>query len=251
MNLVPKTILTELDEKIDKLIALHTFVSKDSADFISALREIDKVGIEQAPQATRLRAVLLAIAGENSLALKALRDLHLPEFVASCEIGLMANMGLCLEAQPLYAKYSGPNTGNFTKDFELGLSCGAIRQVASFLQNAKKMSLTNLESIPMDIIENAEKMLNEFEISDVQIGQLMDVVGSVLQDEKMFYIGTCPEIEVIDLPGVLRTTLLTYSLPTSSDRAVDLYLDFIDRLGQMSLNIPSGLQINFSGAGAR
>lgn len=251
MNLVPQTVANEIFEQITKLMEQHRFASVDSNEVQSILREIDKLGTAQVVEAARARAFLFGLIGDNSAALAHLRDLKMPEFVSTDEIGLMANMARCVDAQSLYSKYAGPSTGKFTSNFQRGLSCGAIRQVASFLRDAKRMSLTNLEGVPMDMIESADKMLKEFEISDAQIGQLMDVVGSVLQDEQMFYIGTSPEIEVIDFPGVLRTTLVTYNLPTSADKAVDLYLDFIDRLGQMSLNIPSGLQINFSGAGAR
>jgi hypothetical protein len=220
-----------------------------SADEVAEVfSDIDKADDGRSLEPVRLRALVRALTGDIDGAIEILDGANSASALAATKVGLLENAGRCTSARSVYSEFLGPETGQFTANVEVGLATGAIRQVTEFARIAHKMGLTNFEAVPMELLTSATQMLEEFNIDDATVSLILDEAGAVLAENHIFYVGSGPKFEVIDIPGTLRSTLLTFQLPSVPADTVAMYMQFIDRLVAKNIDIPSGLNINFSSA---
>lgn len=110
------------------------------------------------------------------------------------------------------------------------------------------MSYENIDPEFKREIYMATDLLEEFGVSDAEIASVIDTAGSVIHDNGVMFVGDGPGIDVFDIPGELRAIHYTYNLPVDSEKAVDMYMEFVERMAAKHQTFPLGFHVAFAGA---
>lgn len=245
MTIRPQTTGNQIFEQIVALLEPGKILSADDPRILEVMHEIDRLANADVGSALEMRALALHLVGDLDGALDCFSksDRYNPDG----ELALIANYLRCIRAHELYAKNGGPRTGFFTSMAKYGYACGAFRTMASFLREAESMNLSNLSSIPKDQIRAIDSLMDEFEIDDTHTANVLEIAGRVLEANGLMFYGSGPDVEVYDIPDELRAIHLTYHLSVSSQRAVEISMQFVDYLIANDVSIPQGMHVMFSG----
>lgn len=245
MAITPQTTAKEIGEALNNLIDPGLIVPVDSPQVIAILDALDQLAIVDKDRSLSMRALVVHMTGDLPGAL-AIND--------KCQGGdpinrlvILSNYSQAQESRELYREHCGPHTGYFTSTISYGIAAGAFHTIARFARDAERMHLDKVEKIGLEKIYMIDDLLSDFGISDEESGQLIETAGSILIEHGLMFLGTGPQIDVIDVPGELRTLHLTYRIATTATKAIEIYLEFIARLMNKGQTIPPGLHISFEG----
>lgn len=248
MPIQPKTSGNDIQDSVNRFLEQGRLLSPDSEEVLAWMTEIQKLEHADPNEAAAVRAMVLHLSGDLTGALSVLDQAEHAD--PSDRLVMLCNYSKCAEGQKLYQKFCDPTTGNFTRNYHLAYGIGAFHQMATFAREARRIRLAKIEQIELREIFMIDDLLTEFGVSDAAAGEVMETAGSVLTDNGLIFMGPGPAVDVLDVPGQLRTVHLTYRLAVSSSQAVDIYMEFITRLFEREQSIPDGLHISFEGVAA-
>lgn len=245
MTIKLQTVAPEIRKVLDPIIDAGVLLPFDGEVMQGIMRTIEQLGRVQRDDSLWLRAQALQMTGDIEGALKSVAECK--KFDPLNRIILLLNHGRCSEAQELYIEACAPESGRFSESLLMGIGSGAFHKIAEFGRRAEEIRLKGLESVDLERFYMADKMLTEFGIEDQVAADLMGTAGTVMIEHGLIFLGEGPHVEVIDVPGELRSVHLTYRLAATASRAVEIYLAFIDRLLDSGKTIPNGFHISFEG----
>lgn len=250
MTLKPQTTCNEILEMILASVDEGKFLNHTSQVALDIFSEIDKLDSSDRDKGLELRAVLLHICGDLDSALRALDQRTHKNLTKN--LNILTNYSRCAAAQELYAQLGDPRTGMFWVHTEFAQPIGAFRQVASFAREAERMHLVSgnadAASLSLEEIYMIDDVLNELGISDASAGKVMEVAGDVLAEHGFMFLGTGPEVAIINDGGEERAVHLTYRIAASATDAVSMYMKFVERLFYREIDMPDGFHISFGGS---
>jgi hypothetical protein len=141
---------------------------------------------------------------------------------------ILINLGFCSEALEVYQRGSNPEFGQMTWMWPQGYACGAFNSMVKHLRRARAMQI-DLHGLDTETAEKAAAVLEKTGISESQIATALDIIGTVLREHKLFYLGPIPKVTVFDEPGHEPFIHMAYSVGVASSSAHELYQEFVDR----------------------
>ena len=164
--------------------------------------------------------------------------------------GIISNLGYFSDAQDAYAIAAAPEQGYFSNHLSLGLLVGAFHKIVELSAIALRMNST-FDREKFDIARRAAMLMDEFSVTDRDLGTILDVAGEILREERMFFMGNMPNILVWDQDATEKYLAISFRLPVSGHRASVLDAELGRRLYmhpempfQVMLNYESGLPLN-------
>lgn len=161
---------------------------------------------------------------------------------------ILANLGYFSEAQEPFAKGSDPERGQMTQVWKKGYIKAAFQMMRQYLEKARLMKL-DLAGLDTSTAETAARIMDKAGVTDADLGRMLDVAGEVLREHRLFYIGAAPQVLAIDEPGHDPFIQMTFGVALTPSAAVDLYMEFIERVTTTRENLPGILSVAFSGKG--
>lgn len=248
MPIQPQTTGNDIRSRLNSVLMHGVLVSRDDPRLVGMDDEIDQLYKADPDAANRARALLCQVTGDLLQALGYLRRTTAPDPLD--ELILISNYGQCTAAQLLYAQHGSPRGSMFSAMFYCGIVSGAFHKLAQFTREAQGMKLTNLDRVPADKIFEIERMLTEMRLTDEVTAKFMEIAATFLSQNGLLFVGNSPEVNIVDVPGEVRTVEINYPISVTPTVAVTLYSQFVDRLISLDLNLPEGLHISFTGVAA-
>ena len=248
----PATIANDVFGEIRALaLSAGHYFSKDAPEIRALATTIDRLQKADALPAFLSRAKLYMLCGDVDGALGQLRKadaLGFDRFAIATRVVVLANLGLISDAQKSVAIAADPTGGYFSRYASLVVNTGAIRTFENLLCSAEKLQL-EIDQVFARKICDAASILAEANISDSMIGKYLDVVGEIMRENRVFYLGESPDLFVWTKDEANRFIHFTFNLPFDSKTAerldTDLITRFVDRFGglpePLSITIKSGL----------
>jgi hypothetical protein len=153
------------------------------------------------------------------------------------------NLGFATRGLEQYCKVGSPVTGSFTQCVPAGISVGAIRTIGRFLSQAETMHLSNMDGVPVELLRTAERILQEENAEDEAIARVLDVAGSVVREYGLVHVGHV----MLDASAMANCVKLRYRFAISPSQAAWLYNEFLDRLYDEDVAVPSAFAVAFEG----
>lgn len=153
------------------------------------------------------------------------------------------NLGFFSEAQQNYKLCGSPKTGNFLKSLNAGYASLSFQQICDFLDEAKKMNM-DLNNVDLETAQKVKNVLQSAGVSQEDLSAIVDIVGGILRENKLFYLNNLPDIFVEDKPSEAPCVFITFFIKDSYENAAKLYETFIDRLILRFGHIPEALHIS-------
>lgn len=240
-----KTKALEISEPLNELIERGKFISPNSPEITALIDQIKLLAHADYDEALKLEALVLHLTGNLAGALKALGEMKVYDEITHFII--LTNFSRCREAQLLFARYGAPKDSQFSFYARFAFAIGAFNSAAKFVPLARSMRLTNLDSLPLEKIMAASALLNEFGVTDSKAAEIMEVAGDVLRSRGLMFQGAGPRVDVIDVPGELRTVHLTYEVAAAPSAAASMVFDFIDLIEERRVSLPGAMHVSFAG----
>lgn len=153
------------------------------------------------------------------------------------------NLGFFSEAQQNYKQCGSPKTGNFLISLNAGYSCLSFYQICDFLDEAKKMGI-DLKNVDLETAQKASSILRSAGVSQEELSAMIDIVGEILRENKLFYLNNLPDIFIRDEPSDAPCVFITFFVKESYENAAKLYEAFIDRLISRFDHIPEAVHVS-------
>lgn len=245
MTALPQTIATDIQQPLEALIDQGRFVSRDAAEVVNLLDQIDQLAQADRDEALKWKALVLHITGDMDGALDVLMQRSVYDPITHFVI--LTNYSRCKDAQRIFKKYGAPRESLFSYFAQFAFAIGAFGLAAQFVHEASKMRLTNLETVPLEKIMAANDLLSHFGVTDNQAAEVLEVAGDVLRSHGLMFEGPGPVVDVLDVPGEIRAVHLTYEISAAPSVAASIAFDFIEQIEFRNVSIPSALHISFAG----
>jgi hypothetical protein len=153
------------------------------------------------------------------------------------------NLGFFSEAQRSYKQYGRPQSGNFLESINAGYASLSFQQICEFLDEAKKMNI-DLNNVDLETAQKVNNVLQSAGVSQKDLSAMIDIVGEILRENKLFYLNNLPDIFVeADTMGS-PCVFITFFIKESYENAAKLYETFIDRLILRFGHIPEALHVS-------
>jgi len=157
---------------------------------------------------------------------------------------LLINFGKFLEAQRLFKSGATPERGEFTNRWRLGVCCGAWHILNDFCVVAKRMHL-DLANVDQALIGRVVQLMDQNSIADQDLGGMLEIAGSILREERMYFVGQGPDIFVWDQDAIEKYVTITFHLPVTSRRAIELDRELGRRLFAEISDLPFAIMLHF------
>jgi hypothetical protein len=158
---------------------------------------------------------------------------------------LLANFGKFLEAQRLFKSGATPERGEFTNRWRLGACCGAWHVLNDFCVVAKRMELDGFTNVDQALISRVVQLMDQNSITDQDLGGMQEIAGSILREERMYFVGLGPDVFVWDQDPIEKYLAITFRLPVTSRRAIELDRELGRRLFAEISNLPFAIMLHF------
>lgn len=248
----PATIASDVLGEIRALaLSAGHYFSENAPEIRALAAAIDRLQKADAREAFLARAKLYMLCGDVDGAFGQLRKadaLGFDRFAIAARAIVQINLGFVSDAQKSVAIAADPTGGYFSSYAPLVVNAGAIRTFEALLCSADKLQLEIDQDFSRKICD-AASILAEANITDSEVGKYLDVVGEIMRENKVFYLGDSPDLFVWAKDEANRFIHFTFKLPFDSKTAerldTDLITRFVDRFGglpeQLSITIKSGL----------
>jgi len=219
------TSANTLVNEINKLLVdSRNYWSRDNLTFRRLESEARKLLKANAAEGHNVLAQLYTLTGDIDEAIQhvdAAINLRYDSAIVCNKAGLLVNFGKFQAAQEWFERGAAPERGQFTARWKIGLCAGSFHTLMRFGATARKMEL-DLDQIDLATVERAVRIFDEDKIDDVRLGAIFDVAGELLREERVFFLGDGPEIFVWDRDAIERHVEVTFRLPVSSRRSIEL-----------------------------
>lgn len=156
----------------------------------------------------------------------------------------LANLGFFSEAQEEFVRIANPERGMMSATWPIGYRSGAFCTMARYLAKARTMEL-ELNGIDVQTAEQAAELLARVDVTDASVAAVLDQVGQVMRDNKLFFVGEGPAVSVWNDPGCSPFIEYVFQFEVPSPDAQRLYLDFIDAMTKSVPAMPDVLSVLF------
>lgn len=153
------------------------------------------------------------------------------------------NLGFFSEAQQSYKLCGSPKTGNFLKSLNAGYASLSFLQICDFLDDAIKMNF-DLNNVDFETAQKVKNVLQSAGISQEDLSAIVDIVGEILRENKLFYLNNLPDISIEDDVLGAPCVFITFFIKESYENAAKLYGTFIDRLISRFGHIPEAVHVS-------
>lgn len=252
MSQVPQTLGEEITDEINAYINQgDRFQDWDSPSVVALRTRIEKLQKVNAREAFvsfgSLAAICGYVEGVRDFYRKAMylpdKDATNAEFYTS-----FGNVGLYGEAQDIGIRLLDVQRQMYTKIWKKAVSLGLIQTVLSQLPYAKR-NWPELNEVDFGPVERVGAVMREHDVSDKQIGAILDLMGEVQRAHRTMFAGkTVGEFKVISPPEepqyVFMSVSIDASVPDVHAMNRDLARLVVERMGAF----PSGLVGTFTKA---
>jgi len=157
---------------------------------------------------------------------------------------LLINFGKFLEAQRFFKSGATPERGEFTGHWRLGACCGAWHVLNDFCVMAKRMQL-DLTNVDQALIGRVVQLMDQNSITDQDLGGMLEIAGSILREERMYFLGEGSDVFVWDQDAIEKYVTITFRLPVTSRRAIELDRELGRRLFADIADLPFAIMLHF------
>ncbi|WP_157687276.1 hypothetical protein [Burkholderia lata] len=240
----PQTLFVDLSKEMSATFERGHLIPKDSELALSLGDRIDKLSEAMATDAAKLRGFLHVMCGDLDGAIAVLAGSGLAPSRRDFEIfAALTNLGYASRGLELYSVVGSPTTGSFTKCLPGGIALGAFRAIGRFLTQAETMHLSNMDGVPVEMLRTAERILENAGTDDAAVARVLDVAGHVVREYGLVHTGTV-QLDAFDSTDCVK---LRYRFAISPDQAAWLYNEFLDRLFDENVPVPSAFVVSFEG----
>lgn len=204
------------------------------------------MGVDPA-EAHNVLANLYGVAGDYT---QAIRHLDIAQKFANStglwanKAIILSNLGFFSEAQKAFEVAAAPQQGSFSARLELGICIGAFHKIVAFGPTALRMNL-QFDIAKFELAQRAVVLMDEFSITDANLGAMLDVAGEIMRDERIFFIGQTPGILVWDQDAQEKYLAISFRLPVCGSRASALDRELGHRLFTKITDLPFQVMLNF------
>ncbi len=221
--------------------------------------ETDEVGLRRFEAKAKQLLKVNAVEGHNVLSMlyqlkgdlgraiehiDAALDLTSAALLECNKAAILTNFGKFLEAQQWFASGAKPERGEFTNRWRVGTCSGSWHMLEEFCSAANRLAL-DLTNVDQELIGRVTRVMDESSITDRDLGRIQDVAGSMLRQEEMFFIGAGPEVFVWDQDALEKHISITFRLPVTARRAIELDRELGHRLFDEIPDLPFAIMLHF------
>ncbi|WP_175904157.1 hypothetical protein [Burkholderia seminalis] len=240
----PQTLFVGLSKEMSAAFERGHLIPKGSELAVSFSDRIDKLSEAMATEAAKLRGFLHVMCGDLDGAVAVFANSGLSTSQREFEIfAAQANLGYASRGLELYSIVGSPNTGSFTKCLPGGITVGAFRTIGRFLTQADTMHLSNMDGVPVEMLRTAERILEKAGTDDEAVARVLDVAGHVVREHGLVHTGSV-QLDAFDSAHCVK---LRFRFAISPDQAAWLYNEFLDRLFDEDVPVPSAFIVSFEG----
>jgi hypothetical protein len=219
-------------------------INESSAEAVAYFDQIRKLKQANKDEALWALSLLYQLCGNAPAALDTLDRISDPQLNAGVQkFCVYANLGFADQALLAYRSLGSPESGIFTSLIPGGMAIGAFRTLATFIAQAQRMSLSNMDGVPIGTLQTAAALLERAEIYDEDVAAVLCVAGAILREHGLMYIGNA-DVEAFESVGAVR---LCYRLAITPMEAAYLYTCFLDRIVDCHVPMPAPLIVAFEG----
>lgn len=157
-----------------------------------------------------------------------------------------ANLGFFSESYRRYGDAVSPSGGLFTRYFNMGLVIGAFQTMQNAIEQARKLKI-DFSGLKVDVAESANRILASQGLSDVETVEILSIAGEVMRENRLFYLGECPDVDAVEIDGVESCVFVSYRVGATPDHAADMTAELSLRIAQRVKKIPTGFSVGFFG----
>lgn len=237
----PLTVANDLIAEINRVLTCaHRYLSPDDLAFRRYLAEANKLLKAKPAEGHNLLGLLHGLTGDyKSAAYHADIAISLspgdPVFVIN-KASMLANLGFFSESQKYFKLAAAPEQGIFSGKWQLGVCAGAFHALSEFIVKAQRMQLP-LEDINVSLIKQVAQFMDDISLDDARLAAAFDIAGDLLRQQKLFFLGPCPEVFVWDKDAIEKHLTFIYAVGLPAQDAIALD----EALGQRLLDAQSGL----------
>lgn len=245
------TLVKELNHAIR---SARTYVPQNDLTFRRYAAEAQKLLKVNAIEGHNVLSVLYSLTGDAEKAIEhieiALRITNAPILWCNKAV-VLSNLGFFSKAQEAFQKGASPETGFFGERLKLGVCVGAFHTILKFEAIARRMQL-DVDAVQLGLVRRIVSLMDEYSITDADVGEMLDVAGKILRRERLFFVGEDPDVAIWDQDAVEKHIAINFLLPVTSRRALvldrelgqELFSEIANPPFQVMLHFDSGLPQN-------
>jgi hypothetical protein len=157
-----------------------------------------------------------------------------------------ANLGRFSKAQALLKQTLLPELGFFTYRALLAPPIGAFHLLLEHFDGALRMNVQLPDDFPIDAVRHATTLLDRDGTSDSDVAAMLDLMGEVLRDRQLFFLGYGPKWDVIEHPDLQMVHFL-FQVDATPTEVADMNFDLATRIADRLEHIPEGFHVSFTG----
>jgi hypothetical protein len=233
------------------LLQAPRHVSSDDFWFRRVLVEAEKLKATSRHEAHNVLAQLYGIAGDAEQAEHHINTaIHLRyDYAYICNKAVvLSNLGFFSKARAPFMQAVDPRHGLFTSRWNLGICLGCFHALARFDAQARQMNLENIEAVDSRLIGKAVRMLDDIQLSEETLAGALDVVGEMLRENKLFFVGSGPNVFVWDEDPLEHFMSMVFKVRIPVADAIGLDEELGERLHRSCYDLPSEFMIHFESA---
>lgn len=240
---------SELVEDLNRV--LHTssrYPSPDEFWFRRMLSEANKLKTVNEIEAYNVLAQLYGLVGDVDTARRFINTAILLGGGPLLQINkavILSNLGYFSEAVEPFVQGINPRAGFFTSRWRLGLALGRVHTLQDLVSQSVAINLEHIDTVDTKLISKMSRLLDEISMTDDQLTGLIDTVGEVLRENRLFFAGDGPEMAVWDDDPLEQHVSFMFALPVPVSEALELDEQLGHRLFEKHGDLPPELIIHF------
>ena len=240
---------SELVEDLNRVLhSSSRYPSPDEFWFRRMLSEANKLKTVNEIEAYNVLAQLYGLVGDVDTARRFINTAILLGGGPLLQINkavILSNLGYFSEAVEPFVQGINPRAGLFTSRWRLGLALGRVHTLQDLVSQSVAINLEHIDSVDTKLISKMSRLLDEISMTDDQLTGLIDTVGEVLRENRLFFAGDGPEMAVWDDDPLEQHVSFMFALPVPVSEAVELDEQLGHRLFEKHGDLPPELIIHF------
>jgi hypothetical protein len=244
---VPETITSELNKQISGLIDAATdFMDVNSWAVRMLVSDAKKlIKVDPAEGHVALGKIYQLCGDVESMrhhlenAIKLKNDVDFFGVRSACE----SNLGFMTEASRHIAIVGEPTRGRLSRCCDIALGCGAVSLLNEYIDRAENMGI-ELSATETKDARIIGKVFSDAGITDEHVSAVLDIVGSIMRERKIFSVGGgSSNIEIEE--GAIPTIFYNFSINLPGDQVADMSEELADRIARSPLPIYDQFFVSF------
>lgn len=246
IKLQPATIENDLRSRINKLLeSARFYLNEQDAEIQEVLHAAKNLRKADPAAGFAAEARIFHLCGNIDQAHDRIGKAEQYGFnrdVLADKCAIFANLGFFREAQPLFKVCADPRAGTFARYGDVGLACGAIHQHAAFFADAEKMGLEYDAQLAASVTD-ASGILKRCGVSDQQLGEALNLLGSIMRKMRMFFLGVGPDLFAWKKNDTDQFVHLSYKFPLLGPEVEKLDTQLVESLFDAQDALPDNVSI--------